>query len=671
MSKRIVGVNRLEAHVKLKMVCPMAKTILTCIAALILIHILPSTSMAADPGVAVLLVDTDRVAGRVDERIYGHFLEHINHSVVDGLYAEQIRGQGFEGKDFDDYWEKFSERGTVEAVAVRFEQGERSVRLTANQGTVGLRQGRIYLRAGQTYDGSVWVNPEQGALELALHIKDSTGKVLARSPLATGGAGWHEARFKFESPVTDQQAAVELVGTGTGAVLVDFISLMRADVRANGRLRPDLLESLQGLKPPFIRWPGGSYASIYKWKDGVGPAVKRKFNPNTIWGGYSDYYGFGTDEFMELCRQLGSEPMIVLSATDTDPAQFEYAMDWVHYLLDPATTGWGSVRAANGHAEPYTVPYFQIDNEPMNHGLKPEEYAAIVNLYGKRLREIAPRSKIVACGQKRSNDINWSQKLVDLAGSNFDILGCHNYEYEPENYATGIRRIEDYLEKVCDYIRASAHPNIKLAVLEWGLCRTYDWRAGLHAAGMLIAFENLSPALDMTCPALLMRNTTDDPEWRAWIYHDHVSWFAGSGYLTEKLFRDYYAPKRFASTSGTFRDIPKRSDFFDDISQMKPEAWTPGTLDAIATGAADGRRIIIKAVNYAGSANTVLTRLQGKQVPANATVTITTITANPQDQNSLAEPHKIRSTQKTMPYAKDMAFDLPAYTVAVIEIKAR
>jgi alpha-N-arabinofuranosidase len=67
-------------------------------------------------------------------------------------------------------------------------------------------------------------------------------------------------------------------------VLVDFISLMRRSARARGKLRPDLLAALQGLAPPFIRWPGGSYASIYKWKDGIGPAVSRKYNPNTIWG---------------------------------------------------------------------------------------------------------------------------------------------------------------------------------------------------------------------------------------------------------------------------------------------------------------------------------------------------------------------------------------------------
>ena len=234
-------------------------------------------------------------------------------------------------------------------------------------------------------------------------------------PLKTSRAGWQEVSFEFTSSATDPQASLELVATGTGSVLVDFISLMRRSARASGKLRPDLLAALKGLAPPFIRWPGGSYASIYKWKDGIGPAVSRKYNPNTIWGGYSDYYGFGTDEFLELCRQLGAAPMIVLAATGTDPAQLEYALEWVHYLVDPPTTEWGRRRAANGHPEPYRVPYIQIDNEPMNHKLSPDQYAAIVNLYGPRLREIAPQSKIVACGQKRSNDMNWSEKLIDLA----------------------------------------------------------------------------------------------------------------------------------------------------------------------------------------------------------------------------------------------------------------
>jgi alpha-N-arabinofuranosidase len=62
-----------------------------------------AAAAAEEPGIAVLLVDTGRPEARIDPRIYGHFLEHINHSVEDGLFAEQIRGAGFEGDDFKTY----------------------------------------------------------------------------------------------------------------------------------------------------------------------------------------------------------------------------------------------------------------------------------------------------------------------------------------------------------------------------------------------------------------------------------------------------------------------------------------------------------------------------------------------------------------------------------------
>jgi alpha-N-arabinofuranosidase len=345
-------------------------------------------------------------------------------------------------------------------------------------------------------------------------------------------------------------------------------------------------------------------------------------------------------------------------------------MDWVHYLVDPANTEWGKLRAANGHPDPYRVPYIQIDNEPMNHGLTPDEYAAIVNVYGHRLREIAPEIKIVACGQKRSNDMNWSEKLIDIAGDNFDILGCHNYEYENENYQTGVRRIENYLVKLRNYILKSNHPEMKIGVLEWNLCRTYDWRAGMHAAGSLISYEKLGPELEFSCPALLMRNTLDDPTWTAFIYHDYVSWFPGSGYVVEKLFREHYAGLHYASTSGTFRDIENRLSFFDEISQYKPEDWKPGTVDAIATGSADKRKIIIKAVNYESYQNVLLVRLQGSTVPESATVRKYTVRTGENDAASLEEPDRIGPVESILPYSKDMAIEMDPYSVVLVEIGA-
>ncbi|MGA8044488.1 MAG: alpha-L-arabinofuranosidase C-terminal domain-containing protein, partial [Terracidiphilus sp.] len=320
--------------------------------------------------------------------------------------------------------------------------------------------------------------------------------------------------------------------------------------------------------------------------------------------------------------------------------------------------------------EPYAVKFFQIDNEPMNNGLTPEQYAEVVNVYGSRLRAIAPNARIVACGQKRSNDMDWSEKVIDLAGKNFDILDCHNYEYEPENFETGLRRIRDYLIKLRDYVRASKHPHIEIGVLEWGLQHTYDWRAGLHAAGSLMLYEELSPSLSMTCPALLMRNTTDDPKWTSLIYHDHVGWFPGAGYVVEKLFREHYAERYLASAMGSVRDVPDRKRLLDTISTLIPEEWTPGSVDAIATASADGRRIVIKAVNYRAERNTLLVRLQGTGVPEMAVASLHTITAGLTDAASLEHPDAIAPVSRPLPFAKDFSVDLDPYTVAVVEIQA-
>jgi alpha-N-arabinofuranosidase len=627
-------------------------------------------NVEGEPEVAVLLVDTDRVTTPINERIYGQFLEHINHSVEDGLFAEQIRGAGFEGEDFKTYWESFSDRGEVEIADVSFQIGAKSVRLRVESGRAAIRQGRLFLDAGVKYEGSLWLRPEKGTPHLTVLFKGSKGEPIASLPIAVTGSGWQEAAFSFTSPSRDTEASIEIAATGSGAILLDFISMMRSDVRRDGMLRPDLLEALHGLRPAFIRWPGGSFASTYKWKEGIGSYAGRGYHPNTFWGGYSDYYGFGTDEFLGLCRKVNAEPLIVLPAPGTKPEQIEYAMDWVRYLNDPPSTERGRERASNGHPEPYGVTLFQIDNEPMNNRFTPEAYAEIVTVYGSRLRRIAPHARIVACGQKRSNDMDWSEKIIDLAGENFDILGCHNYEYEPRNFETGLQRTRDYLTKLRDYVRVSRHPHIEIGVLEWSLQHTYDWRAGLHAAGSLILYEELSPGLSMTCPALLMRNTTDDPKWTSFIYHDHVSWFPGAGYVVEKLFREHYAEQYLGSATGAFRDVSDRQLLFDKISTLIPGEWMPGSVEAVASMSANGRRIVIKAVNYRAERNVLLVRLQGVAVPEKAVAFLHTITAGLMDSASLENPNAIAPISRPFEYAKDFHIDLEPYSVFVLEIQA-
>jgi alpha-N-arabinofuranosidase len=217
-------------------------------------------------------------------------------------------------------------------------------------------------------------------------------------------------------------------------------------------------------------------------------------------------------------------------------------------------------------------------------------------------------------------------------------------------------------------VRVSQHPNIGVAVLEWSLQHTYDWRAGLHAAGSLILYEELSPGLTMTCPALLMRNTTDDPKWTSAIYHDHVSWFPGGSYVVEKLFRQHFAPRYLASATGAVHDVPDRRLLFDKISTQIPSGWLSDSIDAIATASEDNRCIVIKAVNYRGNRNTLLVRLQGKAAPERATATLHIITATLKDQASLENPEAIAPVSRSFTYAKNLTIDLDPYTVAVLEI---
>src|SRR6186713_1391259 len=153
------------------------------------------TRARAESGVAILDVDTDRRMGAIDRNIYGHFLEHINHSVEDGLFAEQVRGGGFEGTDYATYWTAIGAPDAVRLVDVPFEKGMKSVRLTAAGTPVGLRQQRFYFESGRDYSGSFWVNIEKGTPRLAMRVMAADGSVLATPPLAAGGTGWQEVPF--------------------------------------------------------------------------------------------------------------------------------------------------------------------------------------------------------------------------------------------------------------------------------------------------------------------------------------------------------------------------------------------------------------------------------------------------------------------------------------------
>jgi alpha-L-arabinofuranosidase len=163
-----------------------------------------------------------------------------------------------------------------------------------------------------------------------------------------------------------------------GTVWLDMVSLFPMKTwkdRRNG-LRPDLAGMLAGLRPSFVRFPGGCWVEghdlkqAYRWKETIGDVSQRR-NQWNLWQYYSTH-GLGYLEYLILCEDLGAEPLFVIncgmSHTEVAPmdqmGQFiQDALDAIEYANGPTNSVWGALRARHGHPQPFHLKYVEIGNE--------------------------------------------------------------------------------------------------------------------------------------------------------------------------------------------------------------------------------------------------------------------------------------------------------------------
>ena len=90
-------------------------------------------------------------------------------------------------------------------------------------------------------------------------------------------------------------------------------------------LRKDVLQAIRDLNVSITRYPGGNFVSNYHWLDGVGP--NRKPRLELAWQ-RMESNEFGTDEFMDFARKVGTEPYF---AINLGTGTIEEAQWWVEY----------------------------------------------------------------------------------------------------------------------------------------------------------------------------------------------------------------------------------------------------------------------------------------------------------------------------------------------------
>jgi len=272
-------------------------------------------------------------------------------------------------------------------------------------------------------------------------------------------------------------------------------------------LRTDVMTSLCRLHLPVIRYPGGNFASGYRWMDGVGPLPGRPARPELAWHA-TETNQFGTNEFVRFCRKLNSEPYLCVNCGDGDMRE---AADWVEYCNGTDDTALVKLRREHGFESPHKVKYWGIGNEvdgrwQIGHKTA-QEYARAFTEFGKVMKWVDPDIKLIASAVSLwSGDwVERGQLLMEQAGDLIDYMSLHWYVGNPENdFATYMALSEFFEERLSAYeglIRAvrldrGIKRPIAIAVDEWNVWyRTHSRYGGIPEQNKLEEIYNLEDAL--------------------------------------------------------------------------------------------------------------------------------------------------------------------------------
>ncbi len=194
--------------------------------------------------------------------------------------------------------------------------------------------------------------------------------------------------------------------------------------------RKDALDLLRRIKPAVLRWPGGCFAEVYDWQDGIGE--NRPVRPS--WWTFEDgrYEGneVGTHEFFKLCELIGAKAYLAVNVTSTTPQNIR---NWIDYCISPrGSTTLARERERNGHPEPFDLPFIGVGNENWGGGgnMTPDSYALEYRRYATVINNLTRyRSELIA-GGANSAAYDWTQGLVrNLFAGDSPINGMSFHHY--------------------------------------------------------------------------------------------------------------------------------------------------------------------------------------------------------------------------------------------------
>ncbi len=412
-------------------------------------------------------------------------------------------------------------------------------------------------------------------------------------------------------------------------------------------LRLDTIEAFRQLGISLVRFPGGTGADYYRWRDGIGPRSKR---PRTwqFFFGNEDSNEFGTDEFMRFCETIGAVSSIKINPIT---APLHETLDWMQYCNYDGNTDLANERRENGHPQPYGVKSWIIGNETSD-TYSPENYADRVFEWTFYMRQVDPAAKIIATGGIDDWNERFLKRFAELSESgglaSNNPVKVNNKGFQPGFKVHMLELVYPNEERIQDAIAWSdkyfGEGNLEFCVGEYEGMIEHWWP------------EEWTSTLS-TSECVLMAGQTPD------IPHESDARLDGALMAVEKmhLFMRYAKRIKMASflyptncwapwikTSGPkFVRTPHYHAF--DILKEHLRAETIGVelnstdgLDVMASLTKDGRQLTVSLLNQQeGKTVDADMRLKDDEGRLPHTAAAKVLTGNPADQNTFDVPDTV------------------------------
>jgi alpha-N-arabinofuranosidase len=403
-------------------------------------------------------ISAERLSRRpIDAKQGGQFIEPLC-DVMPSMIAQQVRTTSFEDetpwnqaykKEVDKPYRPWYPDGSVHVATYSYDtnnpyNGKRSqkIELPVANTWAGISQDGFYLDAGHSYRLRLHMRG-QGNVAVRASLHGDGGMVAGPVSLGRAAAEWGGADVLLPAKRSVRNATLTIEFEGPGTLWLDRVYLIDEDA-VLGLWRPDVVQALKAMNPAIVRF-GGSAIEPFEWEDTVGNWDTRVPFSDDPWGGLQENF-VGVEEFVQLVKYIGAEPLVCLRWTAKTPQD---AANEVEYFNGAPHTKWGQMRVKNGHREPYHVKYWEVGNE-----VGGPEYDASLAGFGEAMRKTDPSIKVLTSYP--------SANTVRLAGTQIDFLSPHHYSIGDLNGTENdIKQLQKEIQQ------DGGGKDIRLSITEW------------------------------------------------------------------------------------------------------------------------------------------------------------------------------------------------------------